>query len=152
MKKVRMLLASVFTAAGMMVSLTMPVQARDELLKMPVKDAMSNDEAKARLDPAIKLYFGNQKYPNPVQRLGTFTSNKKTNFTRKSDKEGCEWAFLSAALALQERALREGGDAVVNITSVYKDHTFKSDTEYECGAGKIMGGVALRGQVVKLKK
>ena len=41
--------------------------------------------------------------------------------------------------------MREGGNAVVNIHSYYKSVPFKSNTEYECGAGKIMGGVALRG-------
>ncbi len=141
-----------FIFALALTALSSPVLARDEVLKMSLQDAMNNDEAKARLDPEIKLYFGDQAYANPAQRFGTFTSNKKTSFAKKSDKVACEWAFLSAALALQERALREGGDAVVNITSVYKNHTFKSATEYECGAGKIMGGVALRGQVVKLKK
>jgi hypothetical protein len=46
--------------------------------------------------------------------------------------------------------LREGGNAVTNIHSVYKNAPFNSDSEYECGAGAIMGGVALRGTVVKL--
>lgn len=54
-------------------------------------------------------------------------------------------------LSLQARALREGGDAVI-IHSYYKGNTFISSTEYECGAGAILAGVALVGEVIKLKK
>ena len=125
-------------------------QARDERLKMPISAAMESEDAKAKLGSDVKFFFGEQASPKPKQTLGTFTSNKKTNFANKSDEEGCKIAFLSAMIALKDRALREGGNAVVNIHSVYKDSTFKSDTEYECGAGKILGGVALRGTVAKI--
>jgi len=125
------------------------VLARDTYLKLPIKDAMENAEAKDRLGTDVKFVFGS---PGPVgaKDLGTFTSNKKTNFANKSDKEGCEWAFLSAMISLKERAIAEGGNAVINIQSYYKKKEFTSATEYECVAGAIMGGVALRGTVVKL--
>jgi hypothetical protein len=123
--------------------------ARDERLKMPIKDAMESAEAKDKLGSDVKFFFGADK-PKVSQTLGSFTSNKKTNFANKSDEEGCKIAFLSAMIALKDRALREGGNAVINIHSVYKDGKFESATEYECGAGKIMGGVALRGTVAKL--
>ena len=124
--------------------------ARDERLKMPISAAMQSDEAKMKLGDDVKFFFGAQKSPKPKQTLGTFTTNKKTNFANKSDEEGCKIAFLSAMIALKDRAVKEGGNAVINIHSVYKDGKFESETEYECGAGKILGGVALRGTVVKL--
>ena len=117
---------------------------------MPISAAMESDDAKAKLGDDVKFFFGSQKAPKPKQTLGSFTSNKKTNFANKSDEEGCKIAFLSAMIALKDRALKEGGNAVINIHSVYKDSKFESDSEYECGAGKILGGVALRGTVVKL--
>ena len=40
-------------------------------------------------------------------------------------------------------------DAVVNIESNYKNRQFSSETEFECGAGAIMAGVALKGTLVK---
>lgn len=130
-----------------------PASARDERLKFPIKDALAAAETTtgaARVDPNVRLYWGPQTYPKPVQVFGTYTSNKKTNFFNKSDKEGCEWVWLSAVVALQERAKSEGGNAVVNIKSVYRNGELDSETEYECGAGAFVGGVALRGQVVKL--
>jgi hypothetical protein len=125
------------------------VVARDTLLKLPVKDAMATAEAKEKLGTDVKFVFG-APAPAGAKELGTFTSNKKTNFANKSDKEGCERAFLSAMISFKERALREGGNAVVNIQSYYKKNEFSSTTEYECGAGAIMGGVTFRGTVVKL--
>jgi len=123
--------------------------ARDTRLKLPIKDAMEANDAKTRLGSEVQFFFGADA-PKPAQVIGTWSSNKKTNFANKTDKEGCEWAFLSAMLALRDRALTEGGNAVINIESNYKNIKFVSATEYECGAGAIMGGVALRGTVVKL--
>jgi len=125
-------------------------QARDDRLRMPLADALATADAKAKIDPGIKLYFGSQPHPKPAQRFGTATANRKTNFFNKSDKDGCEWAFLSSVLALQDRARKLGANAVVEIESVYRGENFESATEYECGAGTFVGGVALKGEFVKL--
>jgi uncharacterized protein YbjQ (UPF0145 family) len=128
-------------------------QARDDRLMFPVKDAMAKGETtKDRLDPEIKMYFGKQATPPVEKKIGEWTSNKKTNAANKSDQEACEIAFVSAAIALQERAKREGGNAVINIKSVYKNENVENNTEYLCGAGTFLSGVALRGTVVTLKK
>ena len=55
-------------------------------------------------------------------------------------------------LELQERAAKEGGNAVVEIKSNYKNSERSSETEYMCGNGAVMSGVALKGKVVKLAK
>ncbi len=124
--------------------------ARDDKLKFAVADAMATPDAKAKLDGSVKFYWGKQKVPAGAKMLGTFTSNKKTNFFNKSDQQACNWAWLAAMMSLQDRAKMEGGNAVVNIHSVYKNQDFVSETEFECGAGSMMGGVALRGTVAKL--
>jgi hypothetical protein len=131
--------------------LSSAAHARDDILHMPLADALQSPDARARLNPRIRLYFGAQKFGEPTQRFGVFKANKKTNFFNKTDKEGCEWVFLSAAMSLQERALSMGANAVVNIVSIYKNIEFSSETQYECGAGNVAGGVALRGEVVTLK-
>jgi hypothetical protein len=125
------------------------VGARDTHLKFPIKDAMGAAAAKEKLGTDVKFVFG-LPGPSGAKVLGIYTSNKKTNFANKSDKEGCEWAFLSAMISLKQRAIAEGGNAVVNIQSYYKKNEFSSATEYECGAGAIMGGVTFRGTVVKM--
>jgi uncharacterized protein YbjQ (UPF0145 family) len=79
-------------------------------------------------------------------------TNKKTNKANKSDEEACHVAMLSGLIQLQERARKEGGNAVINIESYYKKKSYKSKDKFECHAGNIMAGVALKGDVVKLKK
>jgi hypothetical protein len=129
-----------------------PAEARDDRLTFPLKAALEKGQSfRDKLDPGIPLYFGKQRTPEVEKRIGEWTSNKKTNAFNKSDQEACEIAFISAAISLQERARREGGDAVVNIRSVYKNADVTSDTEYLCGAGTVMAGVALRGTVVSFK-
>jgi uncharacterized protein YbjQ (UPF0145 family) len=124
--------------------------ARDTQEMYPLADALNAPGAKARLDPKIRLYFGNQKHPRVVKDFGEARTNKKTNGVNKSDKEACEWVFLSAALELQERARKDGANAVIGIKSNYKNQDRTSDTEYLCGSGALMSGVALKGKVVTL--
>lgn len=130
--------------------LSTAAEARDDRLHKSIAEAMNTESAKEKLDPDIRTYWGDQSYPAPVQKMGEYTSNKKTNAVNKSDTGACQWAFLSAMISLQQRAKAEGGNAIVDIHSVYKNEEFRSTTEFECGAGKIMAGVALRGTVVKL--
>ena len=145
-----MKIRTIAAAAAATVLVFSVAQARDTRLKLPIKDAMEAVEAKDKLGTDVKFFFGPQASPQATTTLGTYTANKKTNFANKSDKEGCEWAFLSAMISLKERALAEGGNAVINIQSYYKKNEFSSETEYECGAGAFVGGVTLRGTVVKL--
>ena len=124
--------------------------AKDDRVKFSIENAMNTTDAHDKLDGSVKFFFGDQKYPKPQSKMGTFTSNKKTNALGKSEEAGCQRAFLSAMIALQERAQKEGGNAVVNIKSVYRKDELNSETEYECGSGSFVKGVALRGEVVKL--
>ncbi len=126
--------------------------ARDDKLMLPIKEAKALGMEKEKLDPNIPLYFGTTAHPAVQKKFGTFVSNKKTNAVGKSDEYACQWVFLSAAIALQERAKAEGGNAVINIKSYYKKNEFSSNTEFECHAGNIMAGVALRGTVVKIAR
>ena len=144
---------SIAAAAVLALAVASPAIARDDRLMFPVKDAIERGKStRDRIDPEIRLYFGKQKTPALAKKMGEFTSNRKTNATNKTDKEACEISFVRAAISLQQRARKEGGDAVINIHSVYKNENRESNTEYLCGAGTFVSGVALRGTVVKLKK
>jgi hypothetical protein len=125
--------------------------ARDDRLRFPLAAVLGSPDAQRTLDPHVHLYFGKQPYAEPLKRFNLTTSNKKSNFLNKTDQEGCNWVFLSSVKGLQEFARKMGGNAVVNIVSIYKNQEFSSETEFECGAGTFVGGVALRGEVVLLK-
>lgn len=124
--------------------------ARDTKHLFPLADALNTAAAKEKLNKNIKFYFGDQAPEAIAQHFGSFTASRKTNAFNKSDKQACEWAFLSAILALQARAEETGANAVL-VHSYYKKNVVKSSTQYECGAGALMAGVTLVGEVVKLE-
>lgn len=125
--------------------------ARDDIKEFSIADALATEQAKSILGDDIKFYFGNQSHGTVVKKFGEFGTNKKTNGVGKSDRQACEWAFISAMKSLRERAQREGANAVVNIRSNYRNVTTSSPDTFKCGAGAIMSGVALLGDVVEVK-
>ncbi|WP_374675234.1 excinuclease ATPase subunit [Ideonella sp.] len=125
-------------------------QARDTEYKIPFAEVMEMPEAKQQLDGSVKFYFGDEKPGKVITTLGDDVSNKKTNGVGKDDRFGCKWAALSALVALQDSAKRQGANAVINVVSYYKRDTFKSNTEFECHAGAIVIGVALKGTYAKV--
>lgn len=147
MKKI---ILTVAVAAAVVAPAT-PVQARDTKHMMPIAAAMAANDAQNRLGDSVKFYFGDQKTPAIVERLGTDKTSQKTNSFGKSAETSCNWAFLSAMLRLQARAQELGANAVVNIVSNYKNIEMSSATDFECHDGAIMTGVALKGDFVKIK-
>jgi len=126
--------------------------ARDDIADYSVAEAMAVDKISSAIGGGVDFYFGEQKHPKVAQQLGEFKSNKKTNAFGKSDKAACQWAFASALKTFKQRAIKEGGDAVINIRSNYKGRLTSNETTFQCGAGAIIAGVALVGEVVKLEK
>ena len=124
--------------------------SRDSKHMYPIDEAMQSADFRDQLDPKIKIYWGTQSHPAVTRSYGKYTTNKKTNAFNKSDREACEWVLLSALLSLQQRAHSEGGNAIINLTSYYKKKEVVDNERYECHAGNIIAGVALRGEVVKL--
>ena len=64
-------------------------QARNEVLRFSIEEALSQPGADSMLNSSIRLFFGDQSPPAIERKLGTFTSNKKTNGFNKSDVEAC---------------------------------------------------------------
>jgi uncharacterized protein YbjQ (UPF0145 family) len=135
---------------GVLLAAKIPAYARDTKLMLPIAAAMATKDAEDKLDGSVKFFFGNQEYPKVITKLGTDVSNRKTNAFAKSDEKACNWAFLSAMVALERRAKQLGANAVVNIISYYQKVEMSSTTEFECHAGAVIAGVALKGDFVKI--
>lgn len=142
----RQLIAVLVTAFAVSIA-----TARDDIMDISIEKAISTDEAKNKLGKRIKFYFGNQKHPKILEELGEFKTNKKTNSFNKGDEAACSHAFLSALLALKNRAVKEGGNAVVEIRSNYRNEESSSETTFKCGSGNVVCGVALIGKIVKIE-
>ncbi|QKG29153.1 excinuclease ABC subunit A [Campylobacter sp. RM16187] len=135
-----------FTAIAIL-ALGVGLSARDEVLYFSIDNLLTSPKAIRVLNPNIKFSFGSGSKGQILQK--GLMANKKTNAFNKSDQEACEWAFLSALKTFQERAVREGGTKVINITGYYKKQPFDSKTQFQCGAGALMAGVTLRGDIAK---
>lgn len=130
---------------------SLPAFARDTTLYVPLADVLAMPEAKEKLDPNFKFFLAGQATPKVVKRFSIGMSNQKTNGVGKSDEFGCKWAALSALINLQNSAKREGANAVIDIHSYYKKVEYKHDTNFECHAGNIVIGTALRGTYAQVE-
>jgi hypothetical protein len=126
------------------------LEARDTRHRYLVSEVTENPEYAARLE-GVDFYFGAQSHPGVLEDFGEWPTNKKTNAFGKTDQFACQWAMLSALLSLHQRAVSLGANAVMNIRSNYKNQEFVSETHFECGAGAVMAGVALKGTIVRTK-
>ncbi|MBU2871019.1 excinuclease ABC subunit A [Colwellia sp. E2M01] len=136
----------------LLASTSMTSMARDDIADYSVDEAMSINKISSAVGEGVDFYFADQKHSKVIESFGEFQSNKKTNAFAKSDKEACQWAFASAMKTFRQRAIKEGGNAVINIRSNYKGNLTSNKTTFKCGAGAIMAGVTLVGDVVKIDK
>ena len=141
---------SSFVILGAALTAASAAQARDTKHLLPIAAAMETPDTQEKLAGSVKFYFGNQKHPKVLSKLGSDFYNRKTNAFNKSDETACNWAFLSALVALEQRAIELGANAVVNIVSYDKKNTHSSPSEFECHAGAVVAGVVLKGDFVKV--
>lgn len=120
-------------------------EARDSRLHLDFAEAVKSGLADGTLDGSVSFHLAGAPTPAVSKRHGAANSNRKTNALNKSDEEACRWVLMSVLVAMQDQARSRGANAVVDITSNYKKQEFSSPTQYECAAGAIMAGVALKG-------
>jgi uncharacterized protein YbjQ (UPF0145 family) len=126
--------------------------ARNTRYELKIADVKADPRYAEAVPDDVAFYFADQQHPAVESTLGEFVTNRKGNSAGRPDEEACRWTMMSALKQLRDRAIDEGGNAVINIVSYYRKNVFSSDTLYECHAGAIIAGVALKGTVVKLKK
>lgn len=126
------------------------VIAANKVLHLDVKDVLDASFSSGKLDGSVKFYFAGQSTPKVLKAMEEDVTNKKSNAFGKSKEEACKWVMLSALLTLQESAKARGANAVIGISSYYKKVEYKSASQYECHAGNMISGVALKGRYAKL--
>ncbi len=137
-------------AATVLLAVSGTVSARDTRVEQSLKELLESPQAReVGIDGSVRFYLAGQSV-KVQQRFGEDVTNKKTNAANKSDEEACRWVALSALLALQNGARSRGANAVVDIVSYYKKNEFRSSTHYECYAGAILAGVALKGTYARV--
>ena len=139
------------TTAMLLCALPSLSQARDDTLYLPFEKVVAQMTAAKKLDGSVKFYLAGVQPRGKVSVItpGAVT-NKKTNAFNKTDDEACAWALQSALLTLQDSARKVNANAVTNISSYYKRNERKDAVTYECHAGAVMAGVALKGDLSRV--
>ncbi|RIY31650.1 excinuclease ABC subunit A [Psittacicella hinzii] len=138
------LLSKILLASGVILLASC---ARNDTSYRSIQDALNTQVAKEKVDPNIKLYFA-KSVPGKVVASNIKTSRSTNNFN-KADLNGCQIAFVSAVLALQDYARKNGATIVSNIVSYYNKVPYASPTQYECHSGTFVGNVVLRADILK---
>lgn len=125
-------------------------QARDTTHYLPFDEAVAEATAAGRLDGSVKFYLAKRPAGAQIVRSGVTTS-KKTNAFNKTDEAACSWALQSALIGMEKSAKAAGANAVVDIVSNYKHVEYKDSSKYECHAGAVMAGVALKANFARVK-
>jgi uncharacterized protein YbjQ (UPF0145 family) len=139
------------TLAGLCLALLPAVsQARDTTHFLPFQAAVDEATNAGRLDGSVRFYLAGKSPQSKVIRSGVTTS-QKTNAFNKTDEAACSWALQSALIRLQNAAKAAGANAVVDIVSNYKNVEYRDSEKYECHAGGVMAGVALKGNLANAR-
>lgn len=120
--------------------------AKDEYLYLDLKSALNDPKVKAAIPSNVSFKFGKGSGAGAKIILKDIVSNKRTNGVGKSDEDSCRWALAAALKAFGERALKEGGSKVVNLTGYFRKQEYNSNDKFQCVAGNIMSAVTLRGR------
>ncbi|GHU26519.1 phosphoribosylglycinamide formyltransferase [Betaproteobacteria bacterium] len=121
-------------------------QAQDSVLHLNFQNVVDAAIADGQLDGTVKFYLRGQKTRAIKKTFPEAVSNKKTNAFNKTDEEACAWTLRSVLISFQENAKKNGANAVVDLVSYYKKNEYKSSTQFECHAGAMMSGVAMKGK------
>jgi uncharacterized protein YbjQ (UPF0145 family) len=146
MKRMILLTMAIFFISAVSAS------AADVKKKLTLESAKASSDVQDVLNGDISMYWGGQAHPKVAKEIGIYKTSKRTNAFMKAEEEACARALASALLVFQERARKEGGNAVINLESNIKNQVESSETEYSCLVGSMMVNVALKGKVVQLQK
>ena len=127
-----------------------PSQARNTRYLLKIDEVRQDPRYKETVPDDVAFYFAGQSHPATLQSFGEVIANPKGNSFGRPDEEACRWTMMSALKELHDRAIEEGGNAVVDIVSYYRKVVYSSASTYECHAGGFVAGVALKGVVVKV--
>jgi hypothetical protein len=116
-----------------------------------VSQAVNSKLARTKLLEVPFFMKGQEGAPAATQNLGTWTQERSTRGVMRTDKKSCDVAFLSALIALQESAKKDGADAIVNLVSATRGKTTESPTHYRCVAGATIAHVGLTGDIIKTR-
>ncbi len=128
-----------------------PALAKNNAVQISLQSVLEMPEAQGKLDGVRFVLAGAKAQPKVIKKLGTDSSNARTNAFNKTPEEACRWNALSALIKFAEHARRDNANAVVDIVSIREHVEFKNETDIECSDGTFAAGISLRGTYANIK-
>jgi len=125
--------------------------ARDSAVHFNFNQAVEQAVQAGVLDGSVRFYLAGANVPGNVNRQNETITNQKTNAFGKSDAVACDHVLRSALIRLERAAKNAGANAVVDIVSFYKRNEYRDAQNYECHAGGVLAGVALKGTIANIR-
>lgn len=125
-------------------------QADDTGYVLPYRDVLAMPQAQTRLDPAVRLFFGQQQFPQPTSWRHDYFVDRSGNAVFSSAESACRNVALDNLVTLQERARAVGANAVVNIVSDYSRTPHQDNDSYQCHVGSLTANVSFKGTMATL--
>lgn len=127
-----------------------PAAADDALGAYSIQNVVTREDFNSQTQ-GIRFYFGDAPHPRATRTIqSNITTSVRGRKSGRAAEEACQWTMMSALYRLRDAALRNGGNAVVNIRSNWQNVETSSRTEYQCSVGGLMAGVALKADIVSL--
>jgi len=146
-------LKTTFIAAVLLMLAGFPLtgSARDTASHFNFNSAVEQAVQAGVIDGSVRFYLAGVNVPGSIDRRNETITNQKTNAFGKSDAVACDHVFRSALIQLHRAAKNAGANAVVDIVSFYKRNEYRSSENYECHAGGVLAGVALKGTIATIR-
>jgi uncharacterized protein YbjQ (UPF0145 family) len=126
-------------------------QRQDAVNVFPV-GAVRDDPEFAGQTSDIRFYFAGERHPGIVRRVqNNATTSQRARKAGRAADWACNRALMNALIRLGDAARSSGANAVINIRSNWDNRPYANGSEYECGIGRMMAGVALKGDIVTLR-
>ena len=127
-----------------------PALARNTEVLLDAKTAVEQQGKGDLLN--IPFYMKGATHKKVIKTIGNWSSTRKGRGAFQSDDDACNRTFVTALKSLQQRALKEGGNAIINVTSWTKNQNYENEKNFRCIAGSMIVHVAIKGDVVMLEK
>jgi|SRR5258706_11659398 len=122
--------------------------ARAAVIVMDFQQALNSDDVKSALGHDVAFYLSGMTTPT-IQKTFQVVGGRSTTIRGSgTPQKNCLRVLLKVLQTLHDQARRQGGNAVVNIVSDYKNKEVANSSTIECYTGDtVMAHVTLKGFV-----
>src|ERR1700739_2029147 len=102
---------------SLFVAVTTPLYARNIRLILPIAAALEAVDFESRPTGTLKFFFGEQKSPEILAKLRSYTATPRSAAMGMRDEKACNGAFLWTLVALEKRAQQVGANLSLTLSA-----------------------------------